>query len=277
VRALKTSIILASALSLSLLACAAPSADEPETLGTDRSALDSPGGGSGSGGTTLPPIPPRPPTPTANAAGHYEIGTARLELEIAAQLTLNKIKSEMAARGLSVTVELVDHPFTCGYQCEDIPAMLFTQYTNNPNDWYANWWGNLHFVAHAYGVKRDIYVTVPYQLFCKGWQNAGGGTMAGYRQATEIVVEGSGYLEEILDFLLGPVNLTRWIDEQFAIAVSGAGGTRTTINLGTNTRCSSLGTINHYPTDDLAVSDSVHWDVPAAGSGTVIGKAVFTP
>ena len=263
--------------SASLFACASPtsptseSSDHHETLGTEQSAIAASSGGPG--GDPTVPVPPRPPTPTASAAGFYDIATARLELELAAALALPAIRHSIEESGYSVSVTLAEHPWDCGYHCENAPEMYYTKYTDRPNDWYAYWDGQLHFVASAYGATRDIYLTIPYRFYCNGWQQLGGGTMAGYRLATRTYVEGTGNLEQALDFLLGPVNLTRFVDEKFQENLAGSGG-RSTIAFTSPTRCSSLGTLDYYPNDGAALSDKILWDVPPRGSVIIGGGGV---
>jgi hypothetical protein len=227
---------------------------------------------------TSPPPPLQFPTvASANAKGVLIAGEVRALLEEAGNVELCKIFMKQDDPGVSFPdnfafkdcspsatakvrngdgdVRWADgaRPTQCKRECLGSFTMDQTRALDRPNRRFASARGRLTFTVDQI-LDRDIIFGFEMIVDCRVASGSKSGEIAVNAVVDQPFSDGPGLAESILDFLTGPANLSRRIDDRIRAALRGAGATPA-LDRG---RCTSIGATG-LPEFTF---DQFNWDIP---------------
>jgi hypothetical protein len=150
-------------------------------------------------------------------------------------------------------------PVDCGYECVGPPGISATDHLDQPNQYVATIRGHLDFDIDIDDVPfdRTIRTNVTIDVICSGWRDGSGSVVVVARADPPFIAGDTGLVEDILDFVLLPANLSRAISD--GVEAQLPGGSLSSTALGSE--CDSLGVVSNYESGDWGY-DSVYWQEP---------------
>lgn len=210
-----------------------------------------------SAGPHDPPPPQGPPITTDSAAIESDLGMIFLRSaltdegdQIIADFNADSEHSLSWSSGAK--------PTECGYDCFGAPYISATRYFDRPNEWVAMVQAHLDFdldVNHNFDRKIRTHIT--FQISCNGWRDGNGQIQVRTHNDPPFIANEPGLLEEIIDFVILPLNLSNRIDNRVSAGLGPAG---TSVE-NRNRACSSLGIVSNFNTGQSRL-DTVFWDTP---------------
>ena len=159
-------------------------------------------------------------------------------------------------------------PLECGYECMSPPRMSTTRHRDQPNEKVVSVSASLSFVLDKIQKKiagvwvpvpsRTIRVNVKFRANCSGWLGGNGHIQIFTKVDQPVIDQEHSVIEDILDFVAMPFNLSRFIDAQVAKHLPRS--TSPPPQEPQNSSCESLGLISNYPNEDMWRQDAIVWD-----------------
>lgn len=220
------------------------------------------------------PSPPLgPPAASDNANGGLLTTILRVALQEAGQQIIDDTNTQLKNHP-SIRARLSwgknSQPLECGYKCMSAPKMGRTEFIDRPNNQRVEHYVRLSFKIDnikrkvlgkwvpAAGIRRIIRTNINIYAYCEGWQGGAGKIRIYTKTEPPFIDEAHGLVEEILDFILLPLNISNFIDAEIARQLRSPGGLPAID--APNGDCNSLGVLANYPRDDRSRYDNIVWD-----------------
>lgn len=203
------------------------------------------------------PPPQGPPQATEDASGEFLITWFRSILETEGSVFIEEYN---ASSDHELSWAPGAKPTECGYSCVHPPHISSTDFLDQPNQHMAMVRARLKFDLDVadWPISRRIESEVILRVFCNGWRDGSGDIDIEVSVSPPFVSGGSGLLEDILDVVLMPVDLTSRINHAIQSRLSSPGSEFVVQNFST---CRSLSVIQNSDTGQFW-SDRVVWDLP---------------
>jgi len=222
-----------------------------------------------------PPPPLGPPTASDEASGSLLTTLLRFALQEAGQQVIDatnaKLKNHKSVHGKLSWGEN-SKPLECGYDCMSAPRIETTKHIDRPNTKRVVHRARLSFLVDdierkvggvwvpAVGIRRTIHTNIDIYATCRGWRGDEGTIRITTKVHRPFIDEANGTVESILNFVLLPLNISNFVDQQIARQFG------SDINIPAvelrNGSCKSLGVISNFPNDKRSRFDNIIWDRP---------------
>ena len=153
-------------------------------------------------------------------------------------------------------------PTECGYDCIGSPLIIPSQNFDRPNERFVKIFGHLAFNVDIDNnpFSRRIITPIILRLACDGWQNGSGVVTLTPLVGQPFVADDKGPFEQVLDFLLMPLQLSNSIDAGVKAELSSVNADGSV----TPYTCNSLGVDAHFDTGSF-FDDRIVWEEPQSG------------
>jgi hypothetical protein len=225
---------------------------------------------SASAGPHDPPPPQGPPLTTdgLNADGELQINLIRSILQTEGDTVIADFNAD-SDHELSWSSGA--RPTQCGYDCVGPPIISTTRFLDQPNQYVATLRARFDFNLDIENVgidgtdlvpfDRTIRTNISIQVACSGWRDGSGEIQVLTRNDPPFIVDDTGLVEDTLDFLLLPVNLSGSINARIENQLSSGGSGE----LDFSRVCRSLGVNSNFSTG-ASQFDSIFWEEPETSS-----------
>lgn len=220
------------------------------------------------------PSPPLgPPAASDNVDGSLLTTILRVAIQEAGQQMIDETNTQLKNHP-NIRARLSwgknSKPLECGYKCMSAPRMGRTEFVDRPNTRRVEHYVRLSFVVDnikrktlgkwvpAAGIRRTIHANINIYAYCEGWQGGAGKIRIYTKAEPPFIDESHSLVEEILDFILLPFDISNFVDAQIARQLRSPGGLP--VVEAPNGDCNSLGVLSNYPRDDRSRYDNIVWD-----------------
>ena len=190
-----------------------------------------------------------PPPAAQEPDEEFYIFLWRVALEAAVSGVFRDARALAEAEGYTLEWPDSYHPGSCGNNCVRSVRMRSTEYLDQPNQRYAYVEGTLAFDGSRFGLSRRLYIPVELRAICER-----GGLRLVTTTGTPYLGSGN-VLEDILDFLLLPLNLSARIEAEVRKELESLPQVTETMRM---QPCRTLSVVN----DEDWRFDRIVWDSP---------------